>query len=117
MGKKITIDSATMINKGLEVIEAHHLFNLAYENIHTVIHPESIVHGFVTFVDNSVKAVLAKPNMKMPILYALSYPKHLASGIENLDLTNLALTFEPIDYQRYPLLKYSIKRGKNGFIQ
>lgn len=75
MGPKITVDSATMMNKGLEVIEAHYLFDMDYDKIKAVLHKESIVHGIVTFNDGSVKAVLAKPDMRMPILGALSYPK------------------------------------------
>ncbi len=114
MGPKITIDSATMMNKGLEVIEAHYLFGLDYRNIHTVLHKESIVHGFVTFIDESVKAVLAEPDMRMPILYALSYPHHLESGIKKLDLTNMNLSFSELSFKRYPLLKASYDAGIKG---
>lgn len=114
MGPKITIDSATMMNKGLEVIEAHHLFNLDYKDIHTVLHQESIVHGFVTYQDESVKAVLANPDMRMPILYALTYPDHYPSGIKPLDLTNLNLSFKPIDFKRYVLLDIAYKAGIKG---
>ncbi|MDD2575106.1 MAG: 1-deoxy-D-xylulose-5-phosphate reductoisomerase [Acholeplasmataceae bacterium] len=114
MGSKITIDSATMMNKGLEVIEAHHLFNLDYKDIHTVLHKESIVHGFVTYKDESVKAVLANPDMRMPILYALTYPDHYTSGIEPLDLTNMNLSFKPMDFKRFILLKIAYEVGIKG---
>lgn len=111
MGKKITIDSATMVNKALEVIEAHYLFDLDYDKIKVLLHRESVVHGFVTFKDNSVKALLASPNMKMPILYALTYPNRLESGIDELNLTNLNLSFAKIDDSRYPLLKLGYEVG------
>ena len=111
MGKKITIDSATMVNKALEVIEAHYLFDLDYDKIKVLLHRESVVHGFVTFKDNSVKALLASPNMKMPILYALTYPNRLESGIDELNLTNLNLSFVKIDDSRYPLLKLGYEVG------
>lgn len=114
MGPKITIDSATMMNKGLEVIEAHHLFNLSYNNIHTVLHRESIVHGFVTFTDESVKALLATPNMMLPIAYALSYPNKIDIDVEPLDLIGLNLSFEEINYKRYPLLKLAYEVGIKG---
>lgn len=114
MGPKITIDSASMMNKGLEVIEAHFLFDVPYHDIKTVLHKESIVHGLVKFTDGSVKAVLSEPDMKMPILGALSYPKRLNSGIKDLDLENLNLTFLPLSLKRYPLLKVSYEAGVKG---
>lgn len=114
MGSKITIDSATMMNKGLEVIEAHHLFDLEYKDIHTVLHKESIVHGFVTYKDESVKAVLAHPDMRMPILYALTYPIHIESGIKPLDLSNMDLSFKPMDFKRFVLLDYAYEAGIKG---
>lgn len=114
MGSKITIDSATMMNKGLEVIEAHHLFDLEYKDIHTVLHKESIVHGFVTYKDESVKAVLAHPDMRMPILYALTYPIHIESGIKPLDLSNMDLSFKPMDFKRFVLLDYAYQAGIKG---
>ena len=115
MGDKITIDSATMMNKGLEVIEAHHLFRLPYDQIETLIHKESIIHGMVTFKDESVKAVLGFPDMRMPILYALSYPSHYALDLKPLNLGLLGqLTFKPMDYERYPLLKLAFEVGKKG---
>lgn len=115
MGAKITIDSATMMNKGLEVIEAHHLFELPYEQIKTIIHKESIIHGMITFKDESTKAVLGYPDMRMPILYALSYPRHLPLNIKPLDLETLGtLSFKPMDFERFPLLKLAYKVGKFG---
>lgn len=114
MGPKITVDSATMMNKGLEVIEAHYLFDMDYDKIKAVLHKESIVHGIVTFNDGSVKAVLAKPDMRMPILGALSYPKRLESGIEEIDFTSLNLSFYPLSFEKYPLLKAAYDAGKKG---
>lgn len=115
MGKKITIDSATMINKGLEVIEAHHLFGLPYEKIKTIIHKESLVHGLVTFKDQSVKAVMSQSDMRMPILYALSYPNHLDLDIKPLNFETLgSLSFSPMDFERYPLLELAYKVGNLG---
>lgn len=115
MGAKITIDSATMMNKGLEVIEAHHLFGIPYHQIKTVLHKESIIHGMVTFRDESTKAILGYPDMRMPILYALSYPRHLALNIKPLDLETIgSLTFKPMDYVRYPLLALAYRVGELG---
>ncbi len=115
MGSKITIDSATMMNKGLEVIEAHHLFQLPYHQIKTVLHKESIVHGMVTFKDQSLKAVLGSSDMRMPILYALSYPNHLDLDIKPLDFDAIGqLTFKPMDFQRYPLLALAYQVGEKG---
>ena len=114
MGPKITIDSATMMNKGLEVIEAHYLFDLAYEHIHTTLHKESIIHGMVTFKDGSVKALLSNPDMRMPILYALSYPRHLALSLKPLRFDNMDLTFRKLDLERFPLLKYAYIVGEKG---
>lgn len=115
MGAKITIDSATMMNKGLEVIEAHHLFGIPYQQIKTVLHKESIIHGMVTFKDESTKAILGYPDMRMPILYALSYPRHLALNIKPLDLSTLGtLTFKPMDFDRYPLLALAYRVGEMG---
>jgi 1-deoxy-D-xylulose-5-phosphate reductoisomerase len=115
MGSKITIDSATMMNKGLEVIEAHHLFQLPYHQIKTVLHKESIVHGMVTFKDQSLKAVLGSSDMRMPILYALSYPNHLDLDIKPLDFDAIGqLSFKPMDFQRYPLLELAYQVGKKG---
>ena len=115
MGAKITIDSATMMNKGLEVIEAHHLFGIPYNQIKTVLHKESIIHGMITFKDESTKAILGYPDMRMPILYALSYPRHLALNIKQLDLESIGtLSFKPMDYERYPLLALAYHVGELG---
>lgn len=115
MGKKITIDSATMMNKGLEVIEAHHLFDLPYDKITTLLHKESIIHGLVTFKDESTKAIMGYPDMRMPILYALTYPKHYEINLKPLDLTSLrTLSFEKMDFDRFPLLALAYRVGLLG---
>tara|TARA_X000001036_G_scaffold438466_1_gene486365 strand:- start:1353 stop:2498 length:1146 start_codon:yes stop_codon:yes gene_type:complete len=106
MGKKITIDSATMMNKCLEVIEAYWLFNIAPEDIDIIIHPQSIIHSMVEFNDSSVKAQMGVPDMKVPIQYALTYPHHLKSNWERLNFLNIRdLTFFDPDYERFPSLK------------
>jgi 1-deoxy-D-xylulose-5-phosphate reductoisomerase len=103
MGPKITIDSATMMNKGLEVIEAHFLFGLPEERIDVVIHPQSLIHSFVEFVDGSLVAQLARNDMKFPIVYALSYPERLPNTFGRLDLVALSrLDFMPVEPRRYP---------------
>lgn len=105
MGKKITIDSATMMNKGFEVIEAVHLFSVAPENVSVVVHPESIVHSMVEFCDNSITAQLAVPDMRLPIQYALTYPKRAPSPLQTLNITQLSgLTFEEPDFGSFPCL-------------
>ena len=105
MGQKITIDSATMMNKGLEVIEAHWLFNIDYSNIEIVVHPQSIIHSMVQFKDGSVKAQLGVPDMKIPIQYALTYPRHFPSNWERLDFKEVKnLTFEAPNFERFPCL-------------
>ncbi len=105
MGPKITIDSATMMNKGLEVIEAHFLFGLPGERVDVVIHPQSLIHSFVEFVDGSLVAQLAKNDMKFPIVYALSYPERLPNDFGRLDLVALSrLDFFEVDARRYPAL-------------
>ena len=105
MGPKITIDSATMMNKGLEVIEAHFLFGLPGEKIDAVIHPQSLIHSFVEFVDGSLVAQLARNDMKFPIVYALSYPERLPNDFGRLDLVALSrLDFFELDPRRYPAL-------------
>lgn len=116
MGPKITIDSATMMNKGFEVIEAHHLFNVPYDKIKTILHKESIVHSLVMFNDGAIKAELAVSDMRIPIMYALSYPKHVLNKIEPLNLVGLNLHFEELSYKRYPLLELAYKMGKKGSI-
>lgn len=116
MGAKITIDSATMVNKGLEVIEAHHLFDMDYEKIETIIHPESIIHSMVEFMDSSIIAQMSIPDMRVPIQYALSYPEKCENKLfTNLDLTNHSqLTFVKMDYERFPLLRLAYQVGKSG---
>ncbi|MFV0499474.1 MAG: 1-deoxy-D-xylulose-5-phosphate reductoisomerase, partial [Bacilli bacterium] len=115
MGKKITIDSATMVNKGLEVIEAHHLFNIDYDNIDVVIHLESIIHSMVEYCDNSVIAQLGTADMTTPIAYALSHPSRINTSKEPLDLVNVAtLNFKKLDFERYPCVKYAYEAGKVG---
>jgi 1-deoxy-D-xylulose-5-phosphate reductoisomerase len=116
MGKKVTIDSATLMNKGLEVIEAHWLFGVPLENIQVLVHPKSIVHSMVEFIDGSVKAQLGRPDMRLPIQYALSYPDRLANReIPSLEWSDFpGLTFEPPDTNRFPCLRLAIEAGKRG---
>ena len=106
MGAKITIDSATLMNKGLEVIEAHWLFGLSPDRINIVVHPQSIIHSFVTFVDGSVKAQLGVPDMKVPIQYALTFPNRRPAPHERIDWAALgSLDFEEPDFERFPCLQ------------
>lgn len=115
MGAKITIDSATMANKGLEVIEAHWLFDLPYDRIDVVLHPESIVHSMVEFVDTSVIAQLGNPDMRVPIQYALTYPERKPSPASSLDLLSQgSLHFKPMDFGRYPCLRLAYEAGNSG---
>lgn len=116
MGAKITIDSATMMNKGLEVIEAHYLFGLSYDHIETILHPQSIVHGMVEFVDTSIIAHLGTADMKIPIAYAMNYPKRTSIGnMSQLDLAKLgSLDFKEMDFERYPCLAYAYEAGRKG---
>lgn len=116
MGAKITLDSATMVNKGLEVIEAHHLFGVPYDDIHVVLHRESVVHSMVTLQDGAVLAQLGATDMREPIQYALSYPKHLTMHHETqFDLTEIgALHFEKMDLVRFPMLDLAYRVGKLG---
>ena len=113
MGKKITVDCATLVNKGLEVIEAHHLYDFDYENIKVVIHPQSIVHSFVEFNDGSFLAQMGVPSMHIPIQYALSYPNRF-KGIKSDSFSpfNQKLEFFEPDYEKFPLLKLTIECGK-----
>lgn len=115
MGAKITIDSATMMNKGFEVIEAHHLFNIGYDKIETIIHKESIIHSIVEFNDSQMKAQMANSDMRMPILYALSYPQRLEYKNE-LNLVGKNLTFEQMDFDRFPCLKMAYEAAIKGNI-
>ncbi len=112
MGDKITVDSATMMNKGFEVIEAHWLFNLDYDKIEVVLHDESIVHSMVEYIDGAIMAQLGSADMRLPIQYALSYPNRLpmASGFSLTDIG--CLHFKKMDYERFPLLKLAIEVGK-----
>ena len=113
MGQKISIDSATMVNKGLEIIEAHHLFSLDYNKISPIIHRQSIVHALMETIDGNVIAHLSPTDMRFPIQYALSYPKRFPTNLHRLELAKLsALTFEEPDYTRFPLLKTAIEVGK-----
>lgn len=117
MGAKVTIDSASMMNKGFEMIEAHWLFDCPPEKIEILVHPQSIVHSMVEFTDGSVKAQLGTPDMHLPIRYALGYPRRLPSPAPPLTLTQMAnLTFEAPDYEKFPLLRFAfsaIERGGN----
>ncbi|MFH0769435.1 MAG: 1-deoxy-D-xylulose-5-phosphate reductoisomerase [Chloroflexota bacterium] len=114
MGKKVTIDSATLMNKGLEVIEAHWLFNVPIDKIKVIIHPQSIVHSMVEFIDGVVKAQLSYPDMRLPIQYALSYPERLPNPqLPRLDWDDIKeLTFEQPDFDTFPCLKLAIEAGK-----
>lgn len=115
MGAKITIDSATMVNKGLEVIEAHWLFQLPYDQIDVILHPQSIVHSFVEFIDSSVIAQLGNPDMRVPIQYALSYPQRMKASAEPLRLDQIGrLDFKKMDYERYPCLRMAYECGRIG---
>lgn len=104
MGKKISIDSATMMNKALELVEALWLFDIDIEQIEITIHPQSIIHSMVEFIDGSYKAHLGTPDMKVPIQYALTYPARKTLAIDSLDLSDLSLAFQSPDYKRYPIL-------------
>ena len=116
MGAKITIDSASMMNKGLEVIEAHWLFNVPYEQIHVILHRESVIHSMVEYVDRSVIAQLGTPDMKVPIQYALTYPKRMDLPMtKQLNLEEIAtLHFEKMDMERFPCLRMAYEAGRQG---
>jgi 1-deoxy-D-xylulose-5-phosphate reductoisomerase len=118
MGRKISVDSATMMNKGLELIEAHHLFNLPAEQLDVVFHPQSVIHSMVTYCDGSVLAELGNPDMRTPIAHALAYPERIASGVAPLNLVEIAkLEFEAPDEVRFPCLrlaKQALKTGGNA---
>jgi 1-deoxy-D-xylulose-5-phosphate reductoisomerase len=115
MGPKITIDSATLMNKGLEAIEAHYLFGLDYRAIDVVVHPESIIHGLAEFADGSIIAQMATPDMRLPIQLALAYPERLSVGIERLDLPKLGrLTFEELDREAFPAVDLAYRAGEMG---
>jgi 1-deoxy-D-xylulose-5-phosphate reductoisomerase len=115
MGRKISVDSATMMNKGLEVIEAHWLFNAAPECIDVVIHPQSVVHSLVEYVDGSVLAQLGHPDMRTPIGHALAYPDRIDTGVASLDLFHIAqLSFERPDLRRFPCLDLAYRALRAG---
>ena len=115
MGNKITIDSSTMMNKGLEVIEAYWLFNVSIDQITIVVHPESIIHSMVEFIDGSIKAQLGLPSMEIPIQYALTYPNHVVTKNKRLDLTKLkTLNFEKPDLEKFKCIKLAYEAIKAG---
>ncbi len=117
MGRKITIDSATLLNKGYEVIEAHHLFNCPFTKIKTVIHPQSVIHSAVQFSDGATVAQLSYPTMELPIQLALTYPKRIQTEIPALDFDKLKeLTFEPLERKSYPLYDLALTCGEEGGI-
>jgi len=115
MGKKITVDSATLMNKGLEVIEAHFLFGLDYKDIEIVIHPQSIIHSLIELQDTSVLAQLGWPDMRLPLLYALSWPDRIYTDWERLDLVKAgSFTFREPDHQKYPCMQLAYAAGQAG---
>lgn len=115
MGRKISVDSATMLNKGLEVIEAHWLFGMPADQIDVVIHPQSIVHSMVQYSDGSVLAQMGNPDMRTPIAYGLGFPDRIEAGVSPLDLTAVGkLEFEAVDFDRYPCLKLAYQALKSG---
>jgi 1-deoxy-D-xylulose-5-phosphate reductoisomerase len=115
MGRKITVDSATLMNKGLEVIEAHFLFGLDYEDIEIVIHPQSIIHSLIELQDTSVLAQLGWPDMRLPLLYALSWPERIYTDWERLNLVKAGnLTFREPDHEKYPCMQLAYAAGKAG---
>jgi 1-deoxy-D-xylulose-5-phosphate reductoisomerase len=114
MGRRITIDSATMMNKAFEVIEAHLLFGIPYDRIDVVVHPQSIVHSLVEFVDGSIKAQMGEPDMRVPIQYALTYPNRAAGATPPFDLRDRTLTFEEPDHEAFPALALGYRAGRTG---
>lgn len=116
MGTKVTIDSATLMNKGMEVIEAHWLFDIPYSQIEVVVHPQSIIHSIVEFVDGSAKAQLSLPDMRLPIQYALTHPERWESPFrEGIDFGSIvSFDFEPVDLDRFPCLKLAMEAGERG---
>ena len=115
MGQKITIDSATLMNKGLEVIEAHYLFGMDYDDIDIVIHPQSIIHSLIELQDTSVLAQLGWADMRLPLLYSLSYPDRIATNWEKLDLVKAGdLTFREPDHKKYPCMQLAYSAGRAG---
>ena len=116
MGRKITVDSATLLNKGLEVIEAHLLFNIPFEKIDVLIHPQCIVHSMIEFMDGAVKAQLSFPDMRLPIQYALCYPERLLNmKLPSLDFSKVrCLNFEPVEKSRFPCFELALDAGRYG---
>jgi 1-deoxy-D-xylulose-5-phosphate reductoisomerase len=116
MGRKITVDSATLANKALEVIEAHYLFDLPYDRIEVIVHPQSVVHSMVEFVDGSVLAQMSVPTMELPVLYALTHPERVMdTGVRPFDPVACSpLTFEPVRYDQFPALRLGIQAGRAG---
>jgi 1-deoxy-D-xylulose-5-phosphate reductoisomerase len=114
MGRKITIDSATLANKGLELIETHWLFDVPYERIDVVVHPSSIVHGLVRLRDGALLAHVGMPDMRVPISYALTYPDRAATTVQDLELEGLTLSFEAADEEAFPLLSLAREAGQRG---
>lgn len=115
MGRKISVDSSTLMNKGLEVIEAHWLFGMNYENIQVVVHPQSVIHSMVEYIDGSIIAQMSTTDMRLPIQYAINYPKRSIAVIEKLDFYNTCnLTFEKPDSDTFKCLKLALKAGKLG---
>jgi 1-deoxy-D-xylulose-5-phosphate reductoisomerase len=115
MGQKITIDSATLMNKGLEVIEAHWLFDVPFEDIQVVVHPQSAIHSMVEYIDSSIIAEIGVPDMRIPIAYALSYPDRVPIDVPKINLFELGtFTFETPDMERFPCLRYAYEAGKIG---
>jgi len=114
MGPRITIDSATLFNKGLEVIEAHLLFDIPYDSIEVVVHPQSILHSAVEFVDGSWKGHFGLPDMRIPIQYALTAPGRLSSPAQSFGFAGVTLTFEPVDRETFPALDLAFAAGRAG---
>ncbi|MBU3098847.1 MULTISPECIES: 1-deoxy-D-xylulose-5-phosphate reductoisomerase [Clostridium] len=115
MGKKISVDSSTLMNKGLEVIEAHWLFGVDYDNIQVVVHPQSVIHSMVEYIDGSIIAQMSSTDMRLPIQYAINYPKRNIAVIDKLDFYNMSsLTFEKPDSDTFKCLKLALKAGKMG---
>lgn len=115
MGKKITVDSATLMNKGLETIEAHHLFNLPYEKIDILIHPESMIHSLVEFIDGTLRALVSLPDMRYPIQYALTYPHYVDTKLPSVDWSKVKqFTFFLPERRKFPCLDLALEAGKEG---
>jgi 1-deoxy-D-xylulose-5-phosphate reductoisomerase len=114
MGPKITVDSATLMNKGMEVIEAHYLFAIDYSQIHVILHPEGVVHALVEFRDGTMLSHLASPDMRLPIQLALAWPERLPAGIAPVPLADKRLTFEPVDREAFPAVDLAYRVGQLG---